>query len=74
MVDKESFIEAFGTLTEAGKKMNCSRQSIYDWIELGYIPKICDGGPTSSRGKNWHKILKKQGLTKNLTKIKKKKK
>ena len=57
MINKKGFVNAFGSLTNAAKEIGCSRQSIYDWSKSGKIPEECTGGPTSSRGKNWHKII-----------------
>lgn len=60
MINNDSFANAFGSLSNAAKRIGCSRRAIYDWIELGYIPKICTRGLAA--GQNWHAIIRKLGF------------
>lgn len=60
MVNKQSFIDAFGSLSNAAREIGCSRRSIYDWMETGEISEYCSRGLAA--GKDWHKKIRDLGF------------
>lgn len=61
MINAQSFIDAFGTKTNAAKQIGTSRVTIDAWISQGYISEECRHGLAA--GKNWHRIIKDLGFS-----------
>lgn len=61
MITAQSFIDAFGTKTNAAKQIGTSRVTIDQWISQGYISKECKHGIAA--GRQWHSRIKDLGFS-----------